>query len=348
MKQESIRQIKSRQSKERGGTLVLVTVFMVALFGFAALSIDVGNVYVQRTRLQEAGDSASLASVVDWANGATADVVAQRARGFASANSVPTNEVKTVRAGIWDDATRTFTETATFTSSEVPAVEVTNQRTVPMYFGRVVGMPAMSPRTVSVACVAAATAAGGVLPWVACDTFTPTKCATVTVQFQDSSGPGVTNACTGGSGNFGQISLGGSGASVYKNNIINGYGGILRVGDCVDTDTGVSWGPTKQGIDDRMPKPYPAYNCTPTSPPPIGDADPNNDKRQAIVPKTTDLDVNGKKKICITGFYTVSIGDYNNSTKTVDITFVETFTGTEVDPSKPPVPGELNGVSLVQ
>jgi len=343
MKQETIRQIKSRQSKERGGTLVLVTVFMVALFGFAALSIDVGNVYVQRTRLQEAGDSASMASVVDWATGSTADVVAQHARSFASANSVLTNEVKTVRAGVWDDATRTFTEKATFTSSEVPAVEVTNQRTVPMYFGRVVGTPAMSPRTVSVAVVAAGTAAAGVLPWAVCGDYTPNKCDTLTLEFFQIGGSAGGNTCStgsgGNSGNFGQLDLSGGGND-YQSLIANGFGGVLRVGDCVQTDTGVSAGQTKSGLEDRVGG-LPAYNCTATSPPP-------GNKRLGIVPKVATLDVKGVKNVCITGFYIISIDGYANNGKEVYARFLEAFTGTEVDPSTPPVVGGLNGVALVQ
>jgi hypothetical protein len=347
MKQRTIRQRRSRRAQASGGTLVLVVVFLVALFAFAGLSIDVGNVYMQRARIQEAGDSEAMASVVDWAKGSASGVVAQRARTFASANGVLTNEVKLVRVGIWDQANRTFTEAGTFTSSQVPAVEVTNQRVVPMHFARVVGMPSMSPRTVSVAAVAAATGAAGVLPWATCDSLVPSRCTTVTIQIKDS---GEENACLGGgpfSGNFGQISLGGSGASIYKDNIVNGYGGILRVGDCVYTDPGVSWGPTKSGIDDRLKNQTP-YVCTGTSPPPVQDADPKNDKRQGYVPKVTTLDVSGKKQTCITGFYTVSLDGYNNSSKAVTVTFIEAFGGTEIDPSKPPVPGELSGVTLVK
>ena len=65
---QTINQLKgSNTDNERGGTLILVTVFMIALFAFSALSIDVGNVLVQRARIQEASDSAALAAVVTWA-----------------------------------------------------------------------------------------------------------------------------------------------------------------------------------------------------------------------------------------------------------------------------------------
>jgi hypothetical protein len=322
-------------------------VFIVSLLAFAALSVDVGNVYVQRARVQEAGDSAAMASVVDWATGATADVVADRARSFAQANGIPSNEVKTVRCGVWEQASRTFIEQSTFTSSQVPAVEVTNQRVVPLQFGRAIGLSAMSPKTVSVAAVASAIGAAGVLPWATCDSFTPVKCATVSIQIKDS---GEENACLGGgpfSGNFGQISLGGSGSSVYKNNIVTGYQNVLHVGDCIYTDPGVSWGPTKQGIDDRL-KGVDPYVCTPTSPPPDKDGNPNNDRRLGYIPVVESLDVSGKKASCITGFYTVSLDGYDNSSKSVTVTFIDAYGGTEIDPTKPPAPGVLKAVGLVK
>ena len=154
----------------------------------------------------------------------------------------------------------------------------------------------------------------------------------------------MTNACSSAgplSGNFGQLTLpGGSGASWYRGNIANGYYGTLRVGQCVDTDPGVSWGPTKQGIDDRI-KGLPAYTCTSTS-----TAPQNN--RLALVPKVSSLDVSGKKQVCITGFYVIVLDGYDNSKKTVNARFFEAYGGTEVNPAGPPVPGELAGVGLVR
>jgi Flp pilus assembly protein TadG len=334
MKHKMIERVaESCRASQRGGTLVLVTVFMVALFGFAALSVDVGNVLVQRTRIQEAGDSAALASVVDWATGATAAAVAQRAKSFASANGVLTNEVKTVRVGKWDNSTKTFTEQATFTSSDVPAVEVTNQRVVPTYFAKVVGLPSMSPRTVSVAVAAASRGAGGALPWSMCnDEPTPVKCDIIVIKKKGG------NDCAS-RGNYDALALGGTGSDNYRDNIVTGFPGILHVGDIVDTEPGNMVGPTKQGLDDRLSG-VPPYVCTPTSPPPTG-------PRLAIIPVTTPYTKNGRAQAQITGFYTVALRDYSGGGN-VEIQFVEVFNGTEVDPSAPPAVGMLNGVALVK
>lgn len=50
-----------RADERRGVTLVMFTVSMVALLGCAALTADVGQLYVTRTKLQRAADAASLA-----------------------------------------------------------------------------------------------------------------------------------------------------------------------------------------------------------------------------------------------------------------------------------------------
>ncbi|MCX7887871.1 MAG: pilus assembly protein TadG-related protein, partial [Verrucomicrobiae bacterium] len=60
-----------RQRSKEGSTLVLVAVFMAGLLAFAALSVDVSQVLVNRKKMQEATDAAALAAVVDWARGAT-------------------------------------------------------------------------------------------------------------------------------------------------------------------------------------------------------------------------------------------------------------------------------------
>lgn len=49
-------------------------------------------------------------------------------------------------------------------------------------------------------------------------------------------------------GNFGPAALGGTGASNYESNIINGYDGFIQIGDILQTETGNMTGPTRDGI----------------------------------------------------------------------------------------------------
>jgi len=335
----------ARFHSRQGAALVIITTFVVALFGFAALSLDIGAVQLQRKRAQEGVDAAALAAVKDWARGLGSAAAIQVGYDFAAANGLLTNEIESIETGTWTDASKTFNgPLTTLPANTVPAVRVVARRSVNTPFWRVVSFGVgtqMRPRVEAVAIVGQPLAATGVLPWATCDSLAPSKCDPLTLQIKDG---GETNACLGSgprSGNFGQLTLpGGCGASWYEQNIAEGYQGVLRVGQCVDTDPGVSWGPTKQGIDARI-KGLPAYNCTSSS------AAPDN-KRLALVPKVVDLDVSGKKQVCITGFYVVILDGYNNSSKTVNARFFEAFGGTEVNLSAPPIPGELAGVALVR
>ncbi|MCG3126527.1 MAG: hypothetical protein CHACPFDD_01363 [Phycisphaerae bacterium] len=52
----------ARDNRRRAGVVVMVAVLMVALLGMAALSVDVGTLYVARTELQRVADSAAMAA----------------------------------------------------------------------------------------------------------------------------------------------------------------------------------------------------------------------------------------------------------------------------------------------
>lgn len=52
----------TKQRMERGQVLVLIILAIVALFGFAALAVDVGRLYAERRRIQSAADSAALSA----------------------------------------------------------------------------------------------------------------------------------------------------------------------------------------------------------------------------------------------------------------------------------------------
>jgi hypothetical protein len=58
-------------------------------------------------------------------------------------------------------------------------------------------------------------------------------------------------------GDFGALSLGGSGGSTYASNIANGSPNSYKRGDKVPSETGNMVGPTKQGVADRFSVPPP-------------------------------------------------------------------------------------------
>src|SRR5205085_5576113 len=55
-----------------------------------------------------------------------------------------------------------------------------------------------------------------------------------------------------GAGNWDPVALGGNGASVYRSNLDNGYGGLLTVGQWLETEPGNVVGPTQSGMSQRL------------------------------------------------------------------------------------------------
>ncbi|MCS6805909.1 MAG: pilus assembly protein TadG-related protein [Acidobacteriota bacterium] len=60
-------------------------------------------------------------------------------------------------------------------------------------------------------------------------------------------------------GNFGPIALGSTGASTYQTNIVQGYRGLVRIGDILPTETGDMVGPTQKGVRDLVAQDPNAY-----------------------------------------------------------------------------------------
>ncbi len=76
--------------RERGMTIVLLAVFLVALFAMAALAIDLGFAYTARTSAQHAADAAALAGAYTFTKTGLVqpDAAIDAAKGAAQANYV--------------------------------------------------------------------------------------------------------------------------------------------------------------------------------------------------------------------------------------------------------------------
>src|SRR5579859_3289510 len=138
---------------ECGAVVLIVVMFIVVLFGFAALSIDVSHVFQEERRAQAATDAAAYAAAALLTNAAEPKTaMIQEALNIASANGITTNEIQAsaigqIEVGRWDLTNQTFTADATpYNSVLVPA-----RRTVPLPFGKVVGFSQMTPTVKSVA-----------------------------------------------------------------------------------------------------------------------------------------------------------------------------------------------------
>jgi Flp pilus assembly protein TadG len=221
---------------QRGQTLVLITVFMMALLGMCALAIDVGSWYQQKRAIQSAADAGALAGA------------AYLPSGWSSATTAAGSEFTKNLHG----ATLSYTPSSVYVSND--SITVTATAPATSFFAK-----AFTSRAVTVKAVATATmmnAGGGALPWgVMKDTYTA---GTTYPIYTDNSGPNngalrlaawdtASATCTTGSAN------GLGGAALYSAEI---GGGVLTtcpvlVNDVVSTKTGQNTGPTSQGVTTR-------------------------------------------------------------------------------------------------
>lgn len=215
-------------SSERGSVVILIALGMTVLLGSCAMVADIGLVYVQKARLQNAVDAAALAGVQELPGDTnTANQVAQE---YASKNGV--------------DNIMTRIEANNF------KIVVSGQKTVPTYFAKIWGINSEQILANSAAMMVPPGTLSGAVP--------------LSVQEQDFQYGVVYNLKTG-SGNqitgqiggqyygwFGPLDLTGGGASAYEASLTNGYQGRLSIGQIINTENGNMSGPTKRAVENRF------------------------------------------------------------------------------------------------
>lgn len=87
---------RRRLGEERGNVAVLTAAGMAVLFGFGALSLDLGRGYLMKQRLQDVSDAAALAGAQALPDRAAAE---QAARAVAAANGAPADAVQVAVSG---------------------------------------------------------------------------------------------------------------------------------------------------------------------------------------------------------------------------------------------------------
>jgi Flp pilus assembly protein TadG len=229
---------------ERGVSLILTAILMIVLLGMAALAVDVGRIYVSRQYLVNCCDAAALAGGLELPDRAKATAKAQEC---ALTNKMAHNQVS-------------FPADAMGPNGPTK-IRVDGQLTVPHTFARVLGFQAAQ---VSAYAVVLKTGAIGwvsdrVVPWGipwydksgAPYSYENGTLYTLKVGSQSDLGSGTVGK-TGG--NFYPLALerslgdGGSGGTVYNEDIKWGFDGTVKVGDVTDTEPGNMVGPTKQAV----------------------------------------------------------------------------------------------------
>jgi Flp pilus assembly protein TadG len=127
-----------------GQTIVLVAVFMLALLAILALAIDVGHVYAERRRMQNAADAGALAGAREICFG-DQSAAALTAQQYAEDNGAETVEVLIEHTGAY-------------------VVDVTAEETTRTYFAAIFGIDSADVGASAAAVCGAASNACGLWP----------------------------------------------------------------------------------------------------------------------------------------------------------------------------------------
>lgn len=229
-----ISKIKRLLTSEKGTVLVLVAFAMIAFAGFIAMVTDAGLLYLNRIKLVNAMDSAVLAGVQELP--ASPEEALAAASNYAQLNGLNLNDCS---FNVADD-NRSINGTA--------------NRSVGLVFARIMGFNSGKVKGGAAARIAPVTAAHGVVPFgVMEDDFDFGQ----EIVLKEGAGDGQHK------GWFGALSLGGNGACVYRNNINNGYQGVIKIGDIIPTESGNMSGPTQQGVNGRISACHHVPECSP-------------------------------------------------------------------------------------
>jgi hypothetical protein len=204
-----------RRLRSKGNVSILLCLIITGLFGFTAFAIDIGLVYIERTKLFSALDSAALAASLELPNGDTKTKAA--ATLYLEKNGV-------------DPSTASIVIATDHKSIEIQAV-----KGVKHLFAQIIGISSSEVRARSKAVIGPAKAIkNGVRPF-AVEMFNYTYGGTVVLK--EGAGDGY-------QGNYNAIALGGTGASNFQANALYGYKGMISIGDYIDTETGNMAGAT--------------------------------------------------------------------------------------------------------
>lgn len=218
---------------EKGTVMALVACAMVALVGFTSLVTDAGLLYLNKVKLANAIDSAVLAGVQELPGDPESALNA--ANSYATMNGAVEGEAA---FEIADD------------NSSITGV---GQRQVELVLARIMGMEKSDVNARARASIAPVTAVRGAAPFgVIEDSFEFGE----EIVLKEGAGDGQHK------GWFGALRLGGNGASVYRDNIKNGYAGEINVDDVIETESGNMSGPTGDGVNYRIDQCHHVPECT--------------------------------------------------------------------------------------
>lgn len=255
-----------RVDSQRGSLMVIVALALAVLLGAGGLSVDVGRLYAERSRLQTVADAAALAGAQELpespagAEQAAYDNIAANETSTAGASVSVSTDQRRIHVGVGDD--------------------------VDMTLARVLGLETAAVRAKATAGVAVPGAVRGAQPLgVEVAQFVLGQAYTMKMGASDSEVRGYR-------GNFHALALGATGADEYEYNLRHGYEGWLHADQEVPTEPGNMQGPTMDALSDRMDAdPYSTWDHVRATSP-----------RLLLVPLIEEFDDPGRSEVLTKGF----------------------------------------------
>ena len=271
---------------------------VATLIGTVALGTDIGLLYYNWGLLQKAADTAAVAGA-HYLPGDPANAVAV-ANSFAAQNAIAANEI-----------------TSTTVAADQMSISVQLARTVPYYFGKVIGISSGVVTARATAGLEGVGAVTGMLP-IGIDSRTTYTHGQLIQLMTGQYGPG----------NWGPLNLDGRGANSFADNIENGAIGNFTVGQLVLTLTGQKVGPTTTAFSARLTAGANAF--------PDGTFARHaiDDPRVVTVPMVNYANVNGLSAVPVLGFAELRLVGMD-SHETINTYFLKQVTGGTPSASAP-------------
>lgn len=195
--------------KRKGNAAIILVIAFMALLGFTALALDIGNVYINKVKLSNALDSAALSACLELPeNPSKAFEIAHE---YLEKNGI---EPSRTNINISDDNKQ---------------IEIEGNLDVEYFFAKAIGFKGTKVYANTKAAIGPVKSVkGGLRPFAV-------------VAYDFSYGDRVIlkeDAGDGYHGNYGVVALGGFGANVFRINALYGYDGKISVGDLIDTEPG--------------------------------------------------------------------------------------------------------------
>lgn len=252
---------------QKGSSVVLFAIALTVILAFAALTVDIGIIVLEKSKLSSTVDSAALAGAQELLTDASN--VENIVNNYILKNSGTLEQV----------------------SVEVDPVHKTvnvgGSKTIKNYFAGILGKDSQDIFSEATAKVENIKSIKGARPLAVIDqTFVYGDLYVL----KEGAGDGI-------NGNYAAMALGGTGASVYRDNLLQGYGGVMSVGDLILTETGNMAGTTETCINKLIRDCSHTPQCTYTY-------YNKNCTRIIFIPIVETLQLNGRDYVKVLGFGT--------------------------------------------